>query len=173
MSRSDLPSGHIRIFEGDGRLEFRTTPISISSGLVMLAFAAAFTVLAVRGTPPDAGDSLSPVGMVILALGLIVPAVWVLFHQRLALGADGVVATRSVLGVPIRRRRVPLLKVGQARSRFSHAGGDDSPDVYVLEIQVTPRPIRFSDECSEAELKELADRFNAFKRELGRGAEPT
>ena len=74
MNRSDLPSGRVRVSEGDGRLEFRTTPISISSGLVMLAFAAAFNVLAVRGTRPDASDILSSIGLVVLALGLIVPA---------------------------------------------------------------------------------------------------
>ena len=35
MHRSALLSGRVRVSEGDGRLEFRTTPISISSGLVM------------------------------------------------------------------------------------------------------------------------------------------
>ncbi len=173
MNRSDLPSGHIRVFQGDGRLEYRTTPISIPGGLVMLAFAAAFTVLAVRGTPPDAGDGLSPAAMIVLAVGLLVPTVWVLSHQRLAVSADGVVATRSVFGVPIRRRRVPLHKVGPARCRFSHAGGDESPDVYVLEVGAAPRPVRFGGGCGEAELKGLADRFNAFKQGLGRGAGPT
>ncbi len=173
VNRPALPSGRVRVSEGDGRLEFRTTPISIPGGLVMLAFAAGFVGLAIRGTPPDVGDGLSSIGMVVLALGLTVPAGWVLSHQRLALSADGVVATRSVFGVPIRRRRVPLHKVGPARCRFSHAGGDESPDVYVLEVGAAPRPVRFGGGCGEAELKGLADRFNAFKQGLGRGAGPT
>ena len=70
--------------------------------------------------------------------------------------------------MPIRRRRFPLSKVGPARSLFSHAGGDESPDVYVLEIQIAPRSIRFSNECSEEELKLLAHQFNAFRYELVR-----
>src|SRR6478736_6563961 len=106
MHRSNLPSGRIRILEGDGRLEFRTRPISIPGGLVMLAFAVAFIGLAIKGAPADGDERLSATGMVVLALGLLVPSVWVLSHQRLALSAEGVVATRCVFGVPIRRRRV-------------------------------------------------------------------
>ena len=173
MKQSVLASGRIRLCEGDGWLEFRTMPISIPSGLVMLAFALGFISLAVFGTPEPVGESLSPTSMIVLALALLGGVVWVLAYQRLVLSAAGVVMTRSLFGLPMRRRRFPLAEVGRARSLFSHGGGDENPDTYVLEIQVSPKPIRFSNECTEAELKDLAERFNALRKVLVRHARST
>ena len=109
MSRSRSSSGAVLIIESDVRLEYRTRPVSVPSGLVMVAFASAFVVLEIANPPADA---ISLVAQSLFALALLVAGVWGLSHERHARPLRMSAPPQTCSALESRLRPVPVRTSG-------------------------------------------------------------